>query len=155
MEPLFRDRGRLSRGAAAGSGAELPIDRRSAPRALLPALAALAACSSPAAGPPPEDLRLPNELSLPLGPNRDCGCVDGGACAVLEQRPGHSEVRSLSCAWVRAGTIARCRFESRFVEWGGIYRDEGRNVVLEPISDPWRAGEIRARRTADGSWCAL
>jgi hypothetical protein len=123
----------------------------------IPALAliGLCACSSPTAEPSPEDMRLPTEFSLPLGVHQDCDCVQRGECVVVEQRAGHSEVRGLSCAWVRPGEIARCRFETRFVEWGGIDPNSGGKSIREPIGDPWRSETLRVRRLGDGTWCAL
>lgn len=82
------------------------------------AAAALAAGCGPAG--PPEDGENPqapfalSRAELPAGFDDGCDCVTRGICAVIEQVPGWSEVRSVSCRWIEPGTRARCRFETRF-----------------------------------------
>ena len=96
---------------------------------------------------------LPDAATLPLGPNQYCGCARDGECAVLEQVPGYSQVRNLSCTWIEPGEIAHCRFESRVVVTGEAFAPAGHTRVLEPIDGPWEAGTMRARLLSDGVWC--
>ena len=112
------------------------------------ALAPLAsACSEQALPMPP--LPLPTERNLPVGFNRDCGCVRDGECAVAEQRPGAIQIRSLSCRWLRLNEVAECRFESRFVE---IHSEPDGNFF--ETADPWQPRTLRAVLLPDGEWCA-
>lgn len=120
------------------------------------ALSALAACAVfPAAcsEPEPEPARaavvgLPTAAELPLGPNRDCGCVRRGECVVLEERLGRWEVRGLSCRWLKEGEAAHCDFESRFVALdspGGKWAE---------TPGKWIRSSLRAIHPPEGGWCA-
>lgn len=97
---------------------------------------------------------LPTQADLPVGPNRDCGCVRDGRCATIEAAPGWSELRSVSCRWVE-GEVARCRYEERRLDRALPEGDAGagRGGRVVELS-PWRRGELVARRHR-GDWCAV
>ena len=93
---------------------------------------------------------LPSLEELPAGFNEDCGCVESGQCAILDEVLGTFERRSLSCRWIDEGKVADCSFEERFIE---LFPAE--NGTVEPGEpSPWQKRRLRARLLPSGRWCA-
>lgn len=114
-------------------------------KAMLAALAALSAGCSKA---PPTQMYLPAADDLPHGFNQNCGCVRDGACAMLEQVAGATEVRNVRCRWTRPNEEALCRYEARFVAWDS---GPGGSIIDRP--GPWESRELSATLLPDGRWC--
>jgi hypothetical protein len=109
---------------------------------------ALVACSEEAPLAPPTAVPLPTAEVLPYRFNQDCGCVRDGNCAILEEQPGYSEIRGLSCRWLRPGAVAECRFEERFT--AHHYLAEGN--FIESVG-AWQPRRLRVIPLPDGGWC--
>ena len=122
---------RLSLGRAAGAAA----------------LALLAACSEPVEA--PVQMFLPDSAELPYRITQDCGCVRDRQCALLEERPGVSEIRGLGCRWLRPRAAAECRFEERFT--GHFAAADGSRIETP---GPWISRSLTAILLPDGRWCA-
>jgi hypothetical protein len=71
-------------------------------------------------------------------------------CPIVDQVPGWSEVRNVSCRWIEPESRARCRYETRFTAETPPY--DGNRAAAEP--GPWAQQEIVARLLPNGRWCA-
>jgi hypothetical protein len=127
--------------------------RRPLLAAAVPALAALAGCGpagAPGGGPDPGAAFALSRAELPAGNEDGCDCVTRRMCPVLEQVPGGSELRNVSCRWIEPGIRARCRYETRFTADLPPY--DGNGAAGEP--GPWQQQELVARLLPQGRWCA-
>ena len=105
--------------------------------------------AAPKGGPNPGASFTLSQAELPSGFDDGCACVTRRMCPVLEQVPGASEVRNVSCRWIEPEVRAHCRYETRFTADLPPYDGSAR---AEP--GPWAQHEIVARLLPNGRWCA-
>jgi hypothetical protein len=128
---------------------------KSAGLAALLAAALLGGCSEEKAQAPEAVLldprvarALPTPETLPVGHNKECGCVRDGQCTVLEEIPGGFETRNLSCRWERVNAVAQCRYEQRFVAMSS-----NENGSIRELPGSWGAAGGPVTLLPNGRWC--